>query len=394
MSKPVNQETLARVRELFEKDPKISRRACGEALGISPNTARIYLNRLRGAAHGDLDVLSSEQLAVMAYDALKSSPCTPAELAQSLGVGVGRLQDVLNVLKEDYEIQQIGPCLSLARPQAGAIDTDFVKGVGGWIRFGVVSDTHIGNRGFREDACNALYDLFVEEGITQVFMPGNPVDGFLPRINSQDCVNHTPDGQAKMFAALMPRRPNIKTYFITGDDHEGWWIKKGWNYGAYMEKIARDAGREDLVYIGHVEGDVNLKLPDEDVGCIMKVMHPGGGSTYARSYVAQKLVESFQGGEKPAICLLGHYHVHGYFIERNCHCVMAPGVCDQTIFARKLKLRYEVGGAIISMKLDPNGAIARFQVEFNNFFDRGYYQVHLPGDDKVRTQVTVTAPSK
>lgn len=393
MSKSINTDTLARVRELFEKNPKIGRRECGEQLGISENTARIYLNRLKGAADGDLTGLDSAQMATMAYEALRSSPCTPAELAQSLGVGVGRLQGVLDVLKEDYEIQQIGPCLSLVQPQAGAINADFVQGVGGWIRFGVVSDTHIGNRGYREDACNALYDLFQEEGITKVFMPGNPVDGFLPRINAQDCVNHTPDGQAKMFAALMPRRANIKTYFITGDDHEGWWIKKGWNYGSYMEKIARDHGREDLIYIGHVEADVNLRLRGADVGCVMKVMHPGGGSTYARSYVAQKLVESFQGGEKPAVVLLGHYHVHGNFIERNCHCVMAPGVCDQTIFARKKKLRYEVGGAIVSLKLDPNGAVTRFAVEWKPFFDRGYYQVHIDGDDEVRTQVTVDVPN-
>jgi response regulator of citrate/malate metabolism len=54
MSKSINTDTLARVRELFEKNPKIGRRECGEQLGISENTARIYLNRLKGAADGDL----------------------------------------------------------------------------------------------------------------------------------------------------------------------------------------------------------------------------------------------------------------------------------------------------------------------------------------------------
>jgi predicted transcriptional regulator len=60
-----------------------------------------------------------------------------------------------------------------------------------------------------------------------------------------------------------------------------------------------------------------------------------------------------------------------------------PGFQDQTIFARKKRLRMEIGGAILSFKLNPEGAITRCRVEFNLFFDRGYYRPFLESDAKI-----------
>jgi hypothetical protein len=43
----------------------------------------------------------------------------------------------------------------------------------------------------------------------------------------------------------------------------------------------------------------------------------------------------------------------------------------------------EIGGAILSFKLNPEGAITRCRVEFNLFFDRGYYRPFLESDAKI-----------
>jgi len=256
-----------------------------------------------------------------------------------------------------------------------------------WTRFGMVSDTHLCCRESRLDALHAQYDLFKKEGITTVFHAGNIVDGYVPRINGGSVLDSTIDGQVQCVIDDYPRIEGITTHFITGDDHEGWWQKEGFNFGAYLMLTAREQGRHDLNYIGHVEADVALQCGEHTQ--ILKVQHPGGGSAYARSYKGQKMVESFQGGEKPAILMQGHYHVSGYSFDRNVHIIGMPGFQDQTIWGRKQHLRYEIGGAITEFKMSKvTGAITRFRTEFNMFFDRGFYKPFLVSDTN-REPITI-----
>lgn len=252
---------------------------------------------------------------------------------------------------------------------------------GGWTRLGLVSDTHLCCREERLDALHAQYDLFKQEGITTIFHAGNIVDGYLQRINGQSVFETTPDGQAQYVVDNYPKREGITTHFITGDDHESWFAP-GFNFGAYLDMVAKREGRTDLNYIGHVEADVELRCGKFKQ--IMKIQHPGGGSAYARSYKGQKMVESFQGGEKPAILVQGHYHVSGYSFDRNVHIIGMPGFQDQTIFGRKKHLRFEIGGVILEFKMSPvSGAITRLRPEFTMFFDRGFYKAFLKSDSRL-----------
>ena len=217
---------------------------------------------------------------------------------------------------------------------------------GDWFRYGLVGDTHLGSKEERLSELHQQYELFKREGITTVFHAGNTVDGYVPRINGGSVFEPSIDGQAQGFVDNYPAHKGIVTHFITGDDHEGWWQKEGFNFGAYLEMVARNAERTDLRYIGHVESDVELKPKSGGPSTIIKVQHPGGGSSYARTYAGQKQVEAFEGGEKPDILVQGHYHVSNYCQERNIHVISLPGFQDQTIFARKKRLRMEVGGVV------------------------------------------------
>jgi hypothetical protein len=251
----------------------------------------------------------------------------------------------------------------------------------GWTRFGLVSDTHLCCKEERLDALHAQYDLFVKEGITLVFHAGNIVDGYIPRINGDSALATTPDAQAQYVIDHYPQRPGISTHFITGDDHESWFCP-GLNFGAYLDMLSKNQGRTDLNYVGHIEADCELR--SGEFKQIMKIQHPGGGSAYARSYKGQKMVESFQGGEKPAILVQGHYHVSGYSFDRNVHIIGMPGFQDQTVFGRKKHLRFEIGGALLEFKMSPKtGAITRLRVEYNMFFDRGFYKPFLKSDARI-----------
>lgn len=250
---------------------------------------------------------------------------------------------------------------------------------GNWHTFGLVADTHLCCKEERLDALHSHYDLMESEGITTVFHAGNIIDGYVHRINGGSVFSCTIDGQSQYVADNYPQRKGMTTYFITGDDHESWFAP-GFNIGAYIQHVCKKAGREDLVYLGHVEADVELKTGAAE-STIIRIAHPGGGSAYSRSYTAQKIVESYEGGEKPDILVNGHYHVGNYMPERNIHVVNMPGFQEQTIFGRKKRLRMEVGGGIISFKVRPeDGSVTRFRHEFNMYYNRGYYKTFLRSD--------------
>lgn len=268
------------------------------------------------------------------------------------------------------------------RPEFGHIPLHVVDS-GGWVRLGLVADTHLCCKEERLSELHNQYDLFKSEGITTVLHAGNPIDGYLPRINGESVFETTIDGQCNYFVENYPHRDGIQTYYITGDDHESW-FSPGFNIGAYIEFLAKNQDRTDLHYIGHVEADVEIWAPGSKCATILKLQHPGGGSAYARSYTGQKQVEAFEGGEKPSILVQGHYHVSNYMNDRNIHVISMPGFQDQTIFARKKRLRMEVGGAILEFKANPeDGSVTRCRVEFNRYFTRAFYKRYIKSDRRI-----------
>jgi predicted phosphodiesterase len=271
--------------------------------------------------------------------------------------------------------------VALPTPEFGRISLKCVD-LGAWHRYGLIGDTHLCCKEERLAELHAQYDLFKREGIRTVFHAGNIVDGYVQRINGASVFDTTIDGQVQYVVDNYPCRRGVTTYFITGDDHESWFAP-GFNFGAYLQHIARDQNRKDLIYIGHIESDVEIKFRS-GASTIIKIQHPGGGSAYARSYTGQKQVESWEGGEKPNILVQGHYHVSNYMQDRNVHVISLPGFQDQTVFARKKRLRMEVGAAILEFKVNPDdGTVTRCRVEFNRYFTRGYYKPYLKSDVKV-----------
>jgi len=247
---------------------------------------------------------------------------------------------------------------------------------GDWYTFGIISDPHYGSKYHREDVMQTAYDVFKREKVTEVYMPGNFLDGHSQRFNHFDLLPGL-DGftsQVEYLIEHLPRVKGITTHFITSECHEGWWIRDfGVNIGEYIQLKAEDSGRTDLDWIGHMEVDIELKSKS-GASSIMRIVHPGGGSSYAVSYSTQKLVESYQGGEKPAILIVGHFHKALYQYERNVHIIQAGCIQDQTPWMRKKRIAAHVGFWIVKFHQSKTGEINRFQCEFFPFFDRGFYK--------------------
>lgn len=240
------------------------------------------------------------------------------------------------------------------------------------IRFGLVSDNHLCSKYERLDVLNALYDLFLENGLQTVYNCGNWIDGEA-RFNKQDIHTHGMGNQFKYMARHYPRRDGITTYAIGGDDHEGWYTQReGIDVGRMLKSYMDAEGRTDVQYLGYMEHDVVIPAPRGQTR--IRLVHPGGGTAYALSYQPQKLIESLSGGEKPEILLIGHYHKSEYLHYRNIHCWQAGCTQDQSPFMRKKRLSAHVGGWIIELWQADDGSVRRTRSEWISFFDRGYHE--------------------
>jgi hypothetical protein len=277
---------------------------------------------------------------------------------------------------------------------------------GGSIKIGILGDNQLGNRKSRLDVANTAYDHFEAEGIEAVYHTGNMIDGFHARFNAHELLPEAGIGiesQTAYAARYYPQRKGIKTYFITGECHEGWWVKKdGINVGRTMEnrfrlplacealdRVGKPAcehasrtdcpkhGRSDLIFVGHEEADVELRAPHLKKGVrapVARLLHPGGGTAYALSYKTQKIAESLQGGEKPQIQFVGHFHKFDYNYHREIHNVMTGCLCDQTIFMRKLHIPAHVGYLIAELYIGRDGILEKFKLEWVPWYDKGFYQ--------------------
>jgi len=306
---------------------------------------------------------------------------TIVDIADALDRGPRQITNMVKHLKArgynievaDGDIQKFYLSKEIRPSEPVTINIDnFFKG--GRIKIGAVSDTHLGSIYERLDVLNALYDIFQREGISMVLHGGNIIEGEA-RWNKFELRDeaHGLEDQIKYFIEHYPQRDGITTYFICGDDHEGWYTQREKvDVGRMIELEARAKGRKDLRYLGYQEADIKL---ESKVGTAwLKLMHGGGGTAYALSYTPQKIIESFQEGEKPHILLLGHYHKAMAMYERGVHCVQLGCTQDQTRFMRKKKLKAHLGGYIIDFMQAEDGSINRFKTEFIPFFDRGFYE--------------------
>lgn len=249
---------------------------------------------------------------------------------------------------------------------------------GEWLRFGYVSDNHLGSHFERLDVLNLAYDTFAKEGIKIVLNGGNWIDGEA-RFNKNE-IHVTGFGRQMKYAVdNYPFREGVETWFVSGDDHEGWYNQReGVNSGDYFQMLREKSGKYDLKHLGYVEADVNLNDGTFENPLWLRLMHPGGGSAYATSYSAQKIVESLQPGEKPHVLFLGHFHKYDKSYIRGVHVWQMGCTMDQSIFMRKKKLEAHVGFGIAELCRNEDGYLVRVRDEFTPLYDKKFYS----GKDK------------
>lgn len=379
--------TVGRKPTLTKEECIQKLRELGSKLGRAPTRDDLKTAGLRSLWRGHWNNLSDFFKAAeldmgpkrdRLLSAIRQTP-TLDELATKFGISRGKALDLCDELKRDglnVFLRGDRVCLE-AIPAQVAYDKAlhlYESDANGKYRFGIVSDNHLGSRYAREDVLHELYDWFVKEGITRVYNGGNWIDGEAS-FNKHDLSVHGMDQQLAYFAKNYPQREGITTYYVAGDDHEGWYAKReGVDIGLRAQQTAESFGRKDLRYLGYMEAYITLKHAKTGQSSELMVVHPGGGTAYALSYSPQKWIEALQGGEKPAVIIFGHWHKMEFMNYRNVWAISAGTTEDQTPFMRKKRIEAHVGGLIVELAQNERGAIMECLPRFRRYFDRGYHR--------------------
>jgi predicted phosphodiesterase len=285
---------------------------------------------------------------------------TDEELLKALKTGlptapelVMRLQDLA---RKGYQFTYLNDVVKLSTSVAPVIH----KSVAAWdgqqtLRFGVVSDTHLGSTHQQLSFLQEAYQRFKAHGITTVYHPGDISEGSGMRKGQEfEIFVHGADAQVRYIAENYPRVPGITTKFITGNHDLSQLKNAGHDIGyALAEK------RDDLEYLGQERARIQL-TPN----CIFEMVHPRDGASYAISYSTQKFIDAMSGGEKPNILFIGHHHKALYLFYRNIHAFEAGCLQAQTGFMRGKRLSAHVGYWILEVDVNKDGSITRLKQEF------------------------------
>ena len=228
--------------------------------------------------------------------------------------------------------------------------------------FAHITDTHMGSIFFKEQIWNAIIKEIERRNVDAVFHTGDITEGLsMKRMDAVYDLTHIGYAQQKRYAVEMLNQIEKPIYAVSGN-HDRFYLKSA---GAYIvEDIAQEC--KHLEYLGEDVADFILSNNDRPIK--IRLWHGEDGSSYATSYRVQKIAESFTGGDKPNVLLLGHTHKQLYMIERNIHCQSGGAVSTQSNWMRSKKMANHTGFWITEMEYNERG-ITRYTPTFYPFYE-------------------------
>ena len=351
-----------------------------QEIGCSQQALHSYLRRrpkLRAAANAARDefLLEGQRGRQPGEDPLlpelrrllkRKTPFTVGELADRLEVPPKRVREALDILRDQGfrvpEDDSGAIALEPVLPDKLNLHRSLLQG--NELVIGAISDTHLSSNEEALAELELAYDVFVEKGISEVWHSGDWTCG-RGIFSSQDAEikNHTYETQVAYLERNYPRRDGIVTRGISGNhDVEGEFGRIGANP---VSALAHR--RDDIEFLGDYSAWINVASDDQP--CWVHLLHGKGGMSYAYSYKAQKLVDGYPSGRKPAVLLPGHWHVAGWINQRGVN-VVWPGCFEwRSPFLARLGLSPAVGFWILRMTVGDDGSLVRFRPEWHQFFE-------------------------
>ena len=225
------------------------------------------------------------------------------------------------------------------------------------IRFALLGDTQFGSLYAHTEALSAFYEYAHAAGVTTFFHTGDVSDGHrVYKGHEFELRDLGLDAQLTRLGNVAPRIKGVKTRFITGNHDASFKSLAGVPVGKLIQQ-----SRPDWEFLGEEQARVRWETPNGPFELML--IHPGGGTAYGISYRPQKIVESLEGGTKPDMLAIGHYHKAEFMpAYRNVAVVQTGTFQRQTPFMARMGLAAHVGGWIMDIvKGDGHNVIqARF----------------------------------
>lgn len=222
---------------------------------------------------------------------------------------------------------------------------------GNVVRFGVISDTHLGSKYCQISFLRWFYTHLKKHNAEFVLHAGDITDG-IGIYRGQEFEVHAHGHQEQLEFAVNNYPNGLPTYFISGNHDLGAFERGGADIG---KDIASQ--REDLIYLGQLGAYVYINHAK------VYLVHGMGIPAYALSYKAQKMVEAFSTENKPNMLIIGHFHTAFQAFIRNIWAMHAGGFQGQTPFLRRKAIFPVIGGYFVEIETDKKG-IGKFKFEF------------------------------
>jgi UDP-2,3-diacylglucosamine pyrophosphatase LpxH len=241
---------------------------------------------------------------------------------------------------------------------------------GNRFRLGVCSDLHFGSKYcMREQLADYAQQAYVS-GVRAFVVAGDLLDGCY-RHGVWELSHHGWDEQARDALESLPQLDGAAWYFIDGNHDGTFWDQTGAVSGERLQDYFAQRGRDDLIYLGHREGNVKLRLAGVRRPVHVQLWHPKPGKAYALSYQLQKRIEAYAPGTKPDVLIAGHWHTCVYLETRGIHslaagCFQSP----ESAFARSLAGGVSCGGWVLSWECTAAGTMRRVAAERWAYYHR------------------------
>jgi len=233
------------------------------------------------------------------------------------------------------------------------------KVAGNTVKFGLFGDTHIGSMECFSDGLKAFYDRCADENCKTMLCTGDILDGNrMYRGQEFELRDVGLTAQLERFELEAP--DTIETQFITGNHDASFAAQVGVDVGAALAEK-----KKAWVCLG--EDQATVRFNTDDGVFDVCLLHPSGGTAYALSYRPQKIVEQMEGGTKPNLIAIGHFHKAEFIPSYRNIAVVQTGTFEwQTPYMMRKGLAAHVGGWIVEATVGESWNIVK--AEFLAFY--------------------------
>ncbi len=356
---------LAEMSSAFGKT--ITRYAIDHALSSAGKPRLLQL--LKKSLSALKTVTTSDVTIENLFNATKKGARDFAELCDELDIAPKKLHALIEEAKLSGNVikttgNHVGFDLDPADANIHEMKVKIAPVIGKRQMVGVISDTHLGSKYcLRAQLIDAI-EYFYSRGVRTILHPGDILDGCYSFARHE--WSHVGlEEQTEDLFEVLPKKKDLRYLALSGNHDESFTEKSGVDVPKYIENYFKNHGRDDFAGVGRRSVFIEVG------GAIINLWHPGGGSSYAKSYGLQKRIEGYSSSGKPRILLAGHWHIFCYLEDRGIHAIACPtfqGTGSQ--YSRSLKGTTSIGGLLLSWDLTKDGTLRDFILEKRSYFER------------------------